>query len=84
MGMSMLTAIGFALLWKLSQPLNKYRIFVFTLCIVGMVGMVSIFWNLFIHATISTAAGWIALGFAAAAAGLALLVISVVGRKEKK
>ncbi len=84
MGMYMLTAIGFALLWKLIQPLNKYRIFVFTLCIVGMVGMVSIFWNLFIHATISTAAGWIALGFAAAAAGLALLVISVVGRAEKK
>ena len=84
MGMYMLTAIGFALLWKLIQPLNKYRIFVFTLCIVGMVGTVSIFWNLFIHATISTAAGWIALGFAAAAAGLALLVISVVGRAEKK
>ena len=84
MGMYMLTAIGFALLWKLIQPLNKYRIFVFTLCIVGMVGTVSIFWNLFIHATISTAAGWIALGFAAAAAGLALLVISVVGKAEKK
>ena len=84
MGMYMLTAIGFALLWKLIQPLNKYRIFVFTLCIVGMVGTVSIFWNLFIHATISTAAGWIALGFAAVAAGLALLVIYVVGRKEKK
>ena len=60
-GMYMLTAIGFALLWKLIQPLNKYRVGVFLLCIVGMILTITLFWNMFMHAEVSTRGGWIAV-----------------------
>ncbi len=77
-GMYMLSAIGFSLLLKLIQPLNKYRIGVFVLCVTGMVFTVAVFWNMFIHATISTSAGWIAIGLAAACAVLSWVILSVV------
>ena len=51
-GTYFLSAVGFVLLWKLIHPLNKYRIFVFVLCVTGMVGSIIGFWNIFIMAAI--------------------------------
>ena len=83
-GMYMLTAIGFALLWKLIQPLNKYRIGVFILCIVGMVLTITLFWNMFMHAEVSTRAGWIAVGLAFTVMLLSWGVNVAVDRTERK
>ena len=83
-GMYMLTAIGFALLWKLIQPLNKYRIGVFILCIVGMVLTITLFWNMFMHAEVSTRAGWIAVGLAFVVMLLSWGVNVAVDRAERK
>ncbi len=83
-GMYMLAAIGFVLLWKLIQPLNRYRVAVFALSVAGMVFTVSVFWDLFIHATISKGVGWMAIGLAAGVSAIAWLVITVVNKAGAK
>ena len=83
-GMFILSAIGFALLWRLIHPLNKYRIGVFALCIVCMILTIIFFWNMFIHATISVRAGWIAVGLAAVCAVLSWFTAGAVERYEMK
>ena len=83
-GMYMLTAIGFALLWKLIQPLNKYRIGVFLICIIGMVFMITVFWDMFIHAEVSAGAGWAAVGLAAAVMAVAWCVMTVIEKAERR
>ncbi len=77
-GLYMLSAIGFSLLWKLIHPLNKYRIGVFVLCTIGMILMIMVFWNTFIHATVSVEAGWLAVGLAAVCVILSQLLIRVL------
>ena len=81
-GMFILSAIGFSLLWHLIRPLNKYRIGVFALSIVGIVLTILIFWDMFIHATISIRAGWIAVGLAVGCAVISWLVGRAVERFE--
>ena len=83
-GLYMLTAIGFALLWKLIQPLNKFRIGVFLVCVIGMIFMITVFWDMFIHAEVSTGAGWAAVGLAFAAMAVAWCVMTVVEKAGKK
>lgn len=83
-GMYMLTAIGFALLWKLIQPVKKYRIGVFLLCIVGMILAITLFWNMFMHAEVSAGAGWIAVGLALGVMLLSWGVNIAVEKGKKK
>ncbi|MBR6173527.1 MAG: HAD-IC family P-type ATPase [Eubacterium sp.] len=83
-GMFMLTAIGFALLWRLIQPLNKYRIGVFLICIIGMIFTITVFWDMFMHAEITGKAAWIAIGLAVGVAALAWCVTSLLDRGGKK
>ena len=72
-----LSAIGFALLWRQIRPLNKYRIFVFAVCVVGMLFCLSYLWNAFMVVSVSNrSAIWgivIALGGALAASVLMMI-----------
>ena len=52
-GTFLLSAVGFMLLWKLIHPLNKFRIGVFAVCVVGMVLAVLVLWNILINAEVS-------------------------------
>ena len=90
-GMYILSAIGFALLWKLIHPLNKYRIAVFAISILGMIFMASVFWSMFMNSTIRFGAGLAAIGLAIACVFVSFFLITAVERlaaknekKEKK
>ncbi len=52
-GTFLLSAVGFMLLWKLIHPLNKFRIGVFAVCVVGMALTVLVLWNILINAEVS-------------------------------
>ena len=83
-GMYILSAIGFALLWKLIHPLNKYRIAVFAISILGMIFMVSVFWSMFMNSTIRFGAGLAAIGLAIACVFVSFFLITAVERLAAK
>lgn len=81
-GTYFLSAVGFVLLWKLIHPLNKYRIFVFVLCVTGMVGSIIGFWNIFIMAEVTVRGTWISVGYALAGALLMRLILKIMAKMQ--
>ena len=81
-GTYFLSAVGFVLLWKLIHPLNKYRIFVFVLCVTGMVGSIIGFWNIFIMAEVTVRGTWISVGYALAGAILMRLILKIMAKMQ--
>ena len=64
-----LSAVGFVLIWRQIQPLNKFRLFVISFCLAGYIFCLSFFWNTFMNVQVSNhGAFWgviVALGTAA-------------------
>ena len=79
-----LSAVGFALLWKQIRPLNKFRVFVFALCVTGMIFCMSFFWNSFMAATISNRAAIWGIVIALASAGVSGVLMVLFGRVDQK
>ena len=71
-----LSAIGFALLWRQIHPLNKFRLLVFAICVVGMIFCVSVFWNTFMAVSISNRSALLGIGIALASLVIGELVVS--------
>ena len=82
-GTFILSGIGFVLLWKNLKPLNRYRIFVFSLCVVGMIVTILTFWNIFILATVTFRGGMIGVGYTIVCSGAWWLIQQFIGRKEE-
>ena len=76
----MLTAVGFATLFRQLRPMNKYRLFVITVSAAGFLILAFFFWGTFMNATISLSSGLIA---AAIAIGGALVAWALMVLFEK-
>lgn len=50
----LLSVVGFIILLKLSAPMNKYRIVIFSICVLGFLGCLSFFSTLFAIEELST------------------------------
>ena len=67
-GTYLLSVIGYVLLWRLIHPLNKFRIAVFIVCIIGMVLSIVVLWSIFIMAVVTFKGTLISIGYALACA----------------
>ena len=67
-GTYLLSVIGYVLLWRLIHPLNKFRIAVFVVCIIGMVLSIVVLWSIFIMAVVTFKGTLISIGYALACA----------------
>ena len=67
-GTYLLSVMGYVLLWRLIHPLNKFRIAVFVVCIIGMVLSVVVLWSIFIMAVVTFKGTLISIGYALACA----------------
>lgn len=64
--MYLLSVIGFMIIWQIIKPLNKWRVFVFVICIVGFILCASFFDKLFDIENISAQAAALCTVFAIA------------------
>ena len=76
-GTFLLSAVGFVLLWKLIHPLNKYRIGVFALSVVGMIGAVFILWRIFINAEVTYWGLMFSIAYACGCAALFRIIMRI-------
>ena len=67
-GTYLLSVMGYVLLWRLIHPLNKFRIAVFVVCIIGMVLSIVVLWSIFIMAVVTFKGTLISIGYALACA----------------
>ena len=73
----LLTAIGFATLFRQLRPMNKYRLVVFVISAGGFLICTYFFWNTFINARIEFGNGLIAAGVSVGAAVVAWLLMTL-------
>ncbi|MBO5610315.1 MAG: HAD-IC family P-type ATPase [Eubacterium sp.] len=67
-GTYLLSVMGYVLLWRLIHPLNKFRIAVFVVSIIGMVLSIVVLWSIFIMAVVTFKGTLISIGYALACA----------------
>ena len=62
----LLSVVGFLILWDIIRPVNKYRVFIFIICILGFVLGCTTFYHLFSIESISLKATALCVVFAIA------------------
>ncbi len=75
----LLSAVGFYILAALIQPLNRYRVSVFALCIVGLIASCLVFWYLFDINGLSPRALVLCVVFGLAEIGVLQMLSTVIG-----